>query len=305
MKLLAGGDQHWTDKKPKNRLDNYFQTVLNKLTQEFQIAQDNGCEVLCLPGDLFDTFKESHGVVQAVMDVMLKFPSIKVLCVAGQHDQQFHNPNLSGTALHTLEKSEFVTVLYEDPVIIGDCAFYGASWKDIIPDIVTPDKTNILLIHKMIVDEKLWEQQEGHTWANHLLMSTSFDLIISGDNHQQFTATKGKKHLVNMGSMMRSTISQVLHKPGVCVFDSKKKSIDLIHLEVRDFDAVMCINKAEKEKEKNDKLDSFIASLKQETDVTERGVVVKLNFLDALDHYINKNAIPADVSDIIYDCIAS
>jgi DNA repair exonuclease SbcCD nuclease subunit len=299
MKILACGDQHLTAKKPKNRLDDYYKTVLRKFTEEFEIAREEGAKFIIFPGDVFDSFKEGHGIAQDIMGIMQKFSDVIPLCVAGQHDQQFHNPDLRGTTLGTLLKSKLLTMLGKDPLFTTHekVAIYGASWKDEIPEIITPDCYNILVLHKMIVDEKLWAEQEGHTWANHLLIKSKFDAIISGDNHKQFLVSKSERHLINMGAMMRSSIAQVEHNPAVCVMDTRTRSVEFIDLDVKPITEVMCVDKAGKEKERNEKLEAFVTSLK---DTNLHGQEIKLNFVSALEDYVTKHKIDEDVSDIIF-----
>lgn len=302
MKILCCGDTHITKKRPKNRTDDYFKTVLGKFEQELQIAVEEGCSFVLLPGDVFDNFKEDHFVTQAITNIIRKY-RVDVLAVAGQHDQQFHNPDLTGTALMTLVTSGVVRLLTKEPFIVMDeVAFYGSNWKGDIPEITTPSHINILVLHKMIIEDKLWAAQEGHTWANHILIKSGFDLIVSGDNHTQFTASKGNKHLVNMGAMMRSTIAQVNHHPAVVVYDTFKRTIDIIDLEVTPIDEVMCVEKATKEKTKSLELSAFVESLKDDGEVKE-GHAMKLDFVAILEEDIAENDIESDVSDIIYECM--
>ena len=318
MKISCCSDQHWTDRKPKNRTDSYFTTVMGKLKQEYEIAKEEGCSFIIFPGDLFDSFKESHFVVQSIIYLMNSYPDISALCVSGQHDRKFHNDDLSGTALETLIAAGCVTLLTDDPYIYNTVAFYGANWAEEIPEIVTPAKLNVLVIHKMILgDERLWEAQEGGTWANHILLKTKYDLVVSGDNHQQFTVSKKKRHLVNLGSMVRSNISQLNHKPAVVVYDTESKEIDIIDLDVRPFQEVMMVERAEKEKERNLALEAFVHSLKDTItpemieqarrlgiDPKElKGHTSKLDFVEALKTYIEKNEIPESVSSIIKECL--
>jgi DNA repair exonuclease SbcCD nuclease subunit len=301
MKALCCGDQHITKKRPKNRTDDYYKTVLTKFEQELLIAEEEDCSCMLLPGDVFDTFKEDHFVTQAITNICRRHPKIKIFAVAGQHDQQFHNPDLTGTALMTLVTSGVVTLLTKEPIVFEGIGLYGSDWKGEIPEITTPNLINILVLHKMIVEEKLWAAQEGHTWANHILIKNKFDLIVSGDNHTQFVASKGEKHLINMGAMMRSTIAQVNHHPAVVLYDSRTKTIDIIDLEVEPIENVMCVEKAEKEKEKNAQLDAFVSSLKDAE--LKEGQAIKLDFVGALDDYITENCIEESVADIIYECM--
>jgi DNA repair exonuclease SbcCD nuclease subunit len=316
MRLLITGDAHITNRKPKNRKDDYFRTVLNKFEQECQIAVEEKCDIVILPGDVFNSWKENHLVVQCIINIMKSYPSLHFLCVAGQHDQQFHSTDLSGTTLGTLlthtdlirlipnNSDDFIWIDSDDPDSCPDINIYGYSWNDInlpIPQIEHPKNINILVLHKMIVDEKLWAEQEGHTWANHLLINTDFDLIVSGDNHKQFFARKGKKHLLNVGSMMRSTIDQMDHHPAVAVYDTKTKEVDIIDLDYKPFDEVMQIAKAEQEKERNLQLESFVKSLKKYEGVTTNEDP-KINFKNAVTNYCERNNISEAIKNVISDC---
>lgn len=301
MRILCAGDQHWTTRRPKNRKDDYKNTVLDKLKQELEIAEEEGCSVVIFPGDLFDTSKENHYLVQDIL-YELKEHKLTYLVIAGQHDQHFHNPNLDGTALGTLIAADAVRFITDHPTpcIINNVAFYGASWNEEIPEITTLDKLNVLVLHKMIVEEKLWAEQDNHTWANHILIKNKFDLIVSGDNHNQFIAKKNGKLLVNMGSMMRSNISQINHHPAVLVYDTETKEDFIIDLEVEPFDKVMQIEKATKEKERNEKLESFVQSLK--TDETSTKESTAFDFVSAFKEKITDDLEP-EVVDIINKCL--
>jgi len=303
MKLAYCGDLHITNRKPKNRIDNYFETVLGKVNQIYQIANEENCEVVIQPGDFFDSYKESHLVVQEIINILKKYPKICTFVVAGQHDMQFHNSDLSGTTLGTLlTHTDLITLLNKTPCCSNDhTAFYGASWNEEIPEIITPDCVNILVLHKMVVDKKLWVEQEGHTWANHLLLKTDFDLIVSGDNHKQFFAKQENRHLINIGSMMRSTIDQIDHCPAVAIYDTELKHYDVIDLEIKPFDEVMQLEKAEKEKEKNLQLESFIHSLKDKE--VKEGQTIKLSFVERINQYCIENKVDQSIQDIIKDCL--
>lgn len=300
MRIMACGDQHWTTRKPKNRIDDFFLTCMGKLKQEIAIAKEEGCECILFPGDLFESFRENHLLVQEVMKILDTFNG-SIIAIAGQHDQQFHNSDLKGTPLHTLETAKYLMIAGKDPIhLTNGVRVYGASWKDEIPEIIDPKCVNILIIHKMIINDKLWAQQEGHTWANHMLIKHKFDLIASGDNHNGFLSSSKDRYLINCGSMMRSTVAQVNHKPSVAVYDTDQKTVDWIELEVKPISEVMSIEKVEKEKERNASLDAFVESLSGNT---HEGHSVKLNFVDRLEGYIEKNNIDEEVANIIFETL--
>jgi DNA repair exonuclease SbcCD nuclease subunit len=298
MKIALGGDQHLTNHKPKNRIDDYPAKVISKFRQEFEIAHEADCTCIVFPGDLFETHRENHKVVQSVMDVLNEYPDISVLVVAGQHDQKYHNDDLSGTAFQTLITSGYFRLLGAKPLTVDGVDFYGASWKEDIPEIDDFNGTNILVTHRMIVNEKLWAEQEGHTWANHLLLKTKFDLIVSGDNHQQFTSSKGSRHLVNMGSMMRSTIAQVNHEPALTIYDTEDKTITVVPLTIEPIDKVMSIVKAEKEKEQKLQTAAFVESMKGDIGSAK----LKLSYADAVAKKLEELDEAPEVAEIIEEC---
>jgi DNA repair exonuclease SbcCD nuclease subunit len=302
LNILIGGDQHLTNHKPKNRIDDFAFAVMCKFRAELEIAKENHCGYVIFPGDLTESHKENHGLVQKVMDVLNEYPKITVLVVAGQHDQKYHNDDLSGTAFQTLITSGYFHLLGPEPYRTewNKCDIYGASWKQDIPEIVNPEATNILVTHRMIIDEKLWEAQEDFTRANHLLLKTKFDLIASGDNHQRFTASSGKRHLVNMGSMMRSTIAQINHEPAVTVYDCKEKTITVIPLEIDPIDKVMSLDKAEREKDQKNQTSAFVESVKGEVGSAK----IVLSYAEAVEKELEKLDEDDEVADIIEDCFA-
>lgn len=296
MLIACTGDLHITDKAPRRRLDDYWGTVQNKLNQIVSMANREKCAYLLIPGDIFDTHKESHKVVQTTIGILRKFIG-KVLVVAGNHDQAFHTMDLHGTAFETLRISECVKLLNgyntESDYSVD---IYGASWKEPILDPVLNNKVNVLVIHKMVVDEKIWAEQEGHTFANHFLQRNKYDLIVSGDNHNRFVSHHGKKTLINMGSMMRSNTGQGTHKPALAIYNTESGVTTILDLKVQSFESVIAIDQAEIEKERNLALEEFSSTLKNSDAVYQDKQV---SFVDALDYYIKKNDVPDSVVNII------
>lgn len=303
MRILCTGDLHVTDKKPRNRTDDYWSTVMNKFKQIMQIAEETNPMFVVFPGDIFETYKENHKVVQFMINTM-RNSGQNFLVVAGNHDQQFHTQDLTGTAFETLDASRsflnvakyFVDEMENDKPL----RIYGASWKDEIR-VVDDSAFNILVIHKMIVDDKLWSQQEGHTYAKHLLQKHNYDLIISGDNHTRFIVKSGNKTLVNMGSMMRSTIAQVNHKPAVALYDTETREVTEIELKIEPVSHIMAVVKAEKEKDRNEKLMEFGEVLRKR--MIENTQTNRLDFVSELDRFVNENFIDVEIKKIIDECL--
>jgi predicted phosphodiesterase len=294
MKIGCFGDLHITDKKPRNRTDeNYLETLCGKILWACENPLKE-CEVILQPGDVFDSFKANDFLKQHIIP-FLKALNKQFHMIYGQHDLRFHNSNKLNTPLRVAEVSGALNILGKTYEAVGPMVdAYGASWGEEIPEIENPEYTNILVIHKMIIkDEKLWEAQTGHTMAQILLRKNKFDLIVSGDNHQCFTDQHEDKWLVNMGSLMRSTIAQLDHCPSVAVYDTKTREVEVTEIPVKPSEEVFRIEEALAEKEKSEQLEAFIEKL----EVPVGGTVATVDGLDFranLEAWISENSSSVD-----------
>jgi hypothetical protein len=177
---------------------------------------------------------------------------------------------------------------------------YGASWEEEIP---VPSKVergaNVLLIHAMMVgEEKVWEGQEGFTQARNFLREHPYDLIVSGDNHQQFHyTTPSGKALVNPGSVMRARIDQADHVPALYVYDTIDRTLERFPLPMSLAEEVLDLDKVEVIKGRDEKIEAFVESLTVDVDVTD------MNFRNNLKAFLAANNIDKPVKEIIYQCL--
>ena len=240
--------------------------------------------------------------------------NIPIYTVFGQHDLRYHSSNVNNTPLKVLEASGVVKVLdnrgviypHSDPNVI----IQGQSWyEDKEPHVEAYDEVKntcrILVLHKMIVDEKIWEGQGDHTFGKILLTKTKYDLIVSGDNHKHFIihsgqgSSIGKRLLINCGSMLRTRIDQGEHKPCVYVYNTNpgkgEPVIEQVFLVVQDFDKVIKVEEATRLKAENEKLIEFTDALSVDAHLT--GINYKRNVYDYKQK--NKKAIDKPTSKFI------
>jgi hypothetical protein len=147
----------------------------------------------------------------------------------------------------------------------------------------------------MIVDERLWEGRTDCFDARSFLRLNKFDLIVSGDNHKFFIKKFNNRFLFNMGSLMRSNISQVDHQPTIAIFDTDTKQYQLIPIPIEPPEKVFKMEKLEREKIKNEKLEAFVKGLSEHKSMS-------MSFMDNLDAYMNKNDIDNGIRNIIKEC---
>jgi predicted phosphodiesterase len=195
-----------------------------------------------------------------------------------------------------MEKSlkNFLILDKEKYKIIDICAFSGCSY-DQEPPIPIQNKFNVLLVHRMIIEEKLWSAQENYVASNIFLRQNNFDLIVSGDNHRGFISeAHGKRLLVNCGAMMRSKIDQVNHKPFVVLYDTDTRKYQQIFIPIEPADKVFRMEKVVAEKERNTSLESFVAGISEQKEVG-------LLFEDNLQEFAKANPdVDSQTMGIIY-----
>ena len=288
MKIMITGDWHITLECPVRRMDNYWEALTGKLLWIAETFQEEKCSAIVQPGDFFDSFRANDYLKSFVIDL---FRDIKILTVFGQHDLKYHNVNVANTPLSLLGTVGTVKILNHKPHVLGNTAFFGASWNEPIPKNGEPP--NVLVMHRMVIDtEKLWPGQTGFLWAEEL-NHIKFDLVITGDNHQSFRRDK----VINCGSLMRSRIDQKDHRPCVWICDLDTMKTKQLFIPIKPASEVFDTEAASQEKEINEKLDLFVRNLRQ------TGNRLDLDFRKNLYQAIKDNEIDQEIVDIIHEAM--
>ena len=304
MRILCFGDIHARSNNPRYRVDQYWQTLLNKIEFGLNLGLVNNCEYVAMPGDVFETHRVSNAVISKMIDTMLKYGYLNMtfLGVVGNHDAPFHNLKLENCPLNVLQSAQVLEILDKNPYNAntasdGKINFYGASWGQPIPDIKDKNAFNILLIHKMIIGEdKIWEGQEHYVNARTLLAKNDFDLIISGDNHNCFTSEYSKKVLLNMGSLGRMTAGQLEHKPKVAIYDTSNRTYELFEVPIQPSSVVFNLDEIRHKKqiaEENAKIKEYVSFLSSNEEKQD------WNYVKNLNNFMFNNDIRDEVKEIV------
>jgi hypothetical protein len=130
------------------------------------------------------------------------------------------------------------------------------------------------------------------------LRRNKYDLIVSGDNHQFFISESGagKRYLFNAGSLMHSSIAQIEHQPKIIIFDTDTREYEMINVPIQPAEKVFRLDDVIKEKEKDEKLQAFVAGLSEQKEMS-------LSFEDNLNIYAKENKIDSDIMSIIRECM--
>lgn len=297
-RLLLTGDWHYTDKKPDSRIDNYQEALHNKIAQIFKVAEKEKVEWILQAGDLTDTPFLSYATYIKLSSLLAIHSNFPVVSVYGQHDLRYRNKG--NTPIDTLVHEGLLSIMYDQPSpMCPNVHIYGCSFGEQHPIIQDPNAFNILILHQLIVasQERDWEKDQVLHSA--LLQNSKWNLLVTGDNHQSFiVSTGGKKqrHLVNCGSLMRSTIDQVDHEPFFVIFDTDTRTYEKHFLKIKPWQEVFDLERKVKQEERNENLEIFSESLKEQKDMG-------LDYTANLIAYMQGNKVEKPVEDIVIECI--
>ena len=94
MKILYFTDIHLKGINPRNRIDNYCDSVKAKVVECFDIAKKNKVLLIVIGGDVFDGYLVSNTLSDWFIDLTDKY-KIDVWITPGNHDEIFNNWKLS------------------------------------------------------------------------------------------------------------------------------------------------------------------------------------------------------------------
>lgn len=287
-KIVLMGDLHGEERAPENRIDDYAKTFFSKLEFILDTANKNDACIL-QPGDFFNQPNPSYDFFSKIVDMIKRYPDTDIFSIYGQHDLRYRNKE--NTAMKALSRACDNFFIVENHMVYRKkYHLYGASYGEEIPK-VNYDDNNILLIHKMIIkDEKIWAGQTDYVKSSELLKKNGFRFIISGDNHKFFIDSVRKQHLFNCGSVMRSNVTQVYHRPTIFLIEGN--DYQEIQIPIKPAKEVFRLEEIEKVTYRNEELNSFVEGLSLQKEMG-------LNFEDNLELYCKENKINDEIKNII------
>jgi len=302
MKVLLCGDFHLRATPPENRVDDYFQTVCRKLRFVLSLASEEHVRMILQAGDFFDSPSLPYYAFQEFVSLIREY-GISIFTVFGQHDLRYRS--MQNTPLRALRETGLIDVLHRDlstHYIKGNVVVYGSSWGEEIrqPSEFDEPAFNILVTHRTVVDRKLWSGQEDFVYAKELLKQhPEYRVILSGDNHKHFVEKEKNRILINPGSLLRSAIDQVDHRPVVYLIDINNTTLtyEPIEVPIEPAEKVFDFTKAYKIKEIDERLLSFVSGLREGRDFG-------LDFVRNLMHYLSTTGVELSVQRKITELIA-
>lgn len=315
--LVICGDLHYRGSNPRGRLDNFQEALNAKLREVFQIARVHEATAIIIPGDIFDSFNTSWGVVSDLASLLTEQPC-PVLTVMGNHDIAGGNQEtVRRTPYGLLARLGLIWDLQKEPyetgpnlsIAITGHGFntetnvdmsqfepppHGYPWKG----------TSIHVVHSMLLENPP-EFEMRHTLVKDV--KTAADVIVSGHYHIGFEGQPGAciqrkdgKLFVNPGALGRlaATPAEMERPIGISLLEifkienSNKSSISCQFIPLqsaRPGCEVLSRDHLEAEQEREERINRFLGLLAVE------GEAKFLEIQEIVDDIARREELPATV----------
>lgn len=276
-KILVIHDVHIKAATPTNRLDNYFETTLNKLAYIIDIANNNDYDMILCTGDLFDSPVVSIQTLLLTYNVFKKL-EVDFLMPLGNHD-------IYGYNLHSYKRSSarLLSMLCDKVKVFDtlDCIKYKGVEVSFQPFCAEVDQNGygysfdysldsavkIHVVHGMLMKTK--PNFEPYTLIKDV--DTKADIIISGHDHIGYGIYEREdgKAFINVGSLTRKTaakseISRIPKYSELLCFSSGRYALEVHDVEIAlPGDVILDRSKIEEKKTKQEIVEEFKEVLKQ------------------------------------------
>lgn len=222
MRILFLTDTHIRGTTPKNRKDNFQETLERKLIEIGEIVRHYNVDYVLHGGDLFDRPDVSISVVSNFATILNNY-NVPIYIISGNHDVYGHNPDTIGrTILGLLDALDVIKIIKEGEVLYlekegikvqltGQPYTYNIDHEGnkngyIVDEVGTDVDYSIHMVHGMLLN-KPFIKGVPYTLIDDIL-DTKADITLAGHYHSGFGIINiESKFFVNPGSLVRITNS--------------------------------------------------------------------------------------------------
>lgn len=289
-KFIVTADWHLRNQRPRCRKDeDWIDTQKKALKQILDVAIEKICDVF-LVGDIFHSANETtFEIIQIVQNFAkeLEKYNLSLYVLFGNHDLRFHSSSY-------IDKSA-VGILLQSENIYPISIFENVSAPNFDEEVDCEDK-DYLFIHTLCFpDMKSMPPNVNACCAKDLLEKYSFNhFCFTGDYHGNFHYEWNGRHVVNSGCLLRQAVDMKDHQCGVYYIDTDKEEVEFIPIE--DDEDLVDDSYIIEEKERDERIESFVDKLKQ-TDL------VTLDYLENVEKALMDNSISDKVKDVIRELL--
>ncbi len=276
MKFLFFTDSHIRGTTPKNRKDNFYETLKNKFYEVGDISKQLRVDYILHGGDWFDRPDISPSIVREFAVIIKSFDK-PIYTVAGNHDIYGHNPETVGrTMLGLLEGTGIINLIdYDDEVILekdgirvqltGKSYNYDIDGENFRNYYIVKKREDvdyaINIVHGMLLLKPFYEGIQ-YTLLDDI-KETQADITFAGHYHSGFGVREiDSKYYINPGSIVRvsSSLTEIGRRPEVVYLKLDSDGIHIEEIELktaRPGHEVLDREKLEAAKDRNLKLHQF------------------------------------------------
>lgn len=291
IRLLWRTDVHFRDQGPESRTDNWADAVADKLQQVGKIAASHDCAAVLDGGDFFDDktpIRTSHRLVSRVAHIHREYPC-PVYANVGNHDVRLAQlDNLDENPLETLFAAEVFHRLYDEHELVLEqdgvkvrvvgIPYHGPRYDmDRFRRIEKKDEDYLVVCGHVLASPQggeMFKNEDIVKYGDLPTLAPDVDVWCFGHWHknQGIQQISDNQWVVNIGSLTRGSLTQdnIEREPGVCVMGFWPKSrgmpptLEFQKLKIRPASEVFDLEKRAREEIRNDTVESFVESLKQE-----------------------------------------
>lgn len=311
MKFLYFTDTHIRGTTPKNRKDDFIETLENKFNEILKIIEMENIDYLLHGGDLFDRPDISISIVSRFAKIFNNI-CIPFYIISGNHDVFGHNPNtINRTMIGLLNELGILEIINNKNIMLekndirvqltGQPYIYDIDKKDKSSYIVSELDNNIdfsiHMVHGMLLD-KPFIKGVDYTLIDEI-KNTLADITLSGHYHSGFKEINIEgKYFINPGSVIRisNTMREFKRKPKVVIIDIEDKiDISYIYLEsAKDGELVLDRSEIEKNIFKNERIYEFKQTIDaamnfEKMDIND--ILIEVSKAEEIEEKVKKEAL--------------
>lgn len=281
--------------------DEYQKEQWSKWSQIIDLSEEF-CAPIIVAGDLGHKPQWPSGILRKFIQISFGADRA-IIVVPGQHDLPYHKvDSWRESALGVLEADGAIEVCLgtsRNPFIIdSEINIYDFPWGVSMDRRLSQSSGyNVAVTHQLVMEGKGnkmdWPGADASFAIELLKAYPQYCLILSGDNHLPFVVEHEGRLLVNPGSMMRMTASQINHKPRVYLWN-RHGQLKTVYLNISE--NVITRDHIEKQKAKENRMEAFIKSVNE-------GVEVSLSFETNVEEVIKEQKTPERVAEKVWECI--
>lgn len=294
VRLVWRTDVHLADKAPQARLDDWVDTVSDKLAQVGDIARRVGAQAVIDGGDFFHVKspgRNSHHLVRKTIEIHEDYPCPVYACV-GNHDCVYGDyAKLPQQPLGVLYEAGVFRRLYDEheavfevdgvKVRVVGIPYHGTTYDMQRFDIKKGDEDYLVVAAHVLASEGGGSMFEGEDIVRYSdLYDLDPDVWVFGHWHKDQGITKAESRdgrprlIVNVGSLTRGSLSedQVDRKPAAValIFNHDEVQHVRFDLEVASKEEVFDIASRVRHETRSMALDGFVKKMKESLNKTSK-----------------------------------